>query len=317
MTMQPIGVTVIVAAFHAGAYRERVGNGPHFLLNNQLVDHLRDEDVDNRDIEVVEIGRVDAFEGEIGRSFEVKRRIAAAVKNAIEHNRFPLVLAGNCNATVGVYAGLPDKPTDVVWFDAHPDFNTPDEVTGGYFDGMGVATLVGQAWKNLAHSIPGFRPLGLDRLTYCGIRDFEPGQREKVEASGISAVYGNQQGRFDHDEHNYGRQLGTLLDIDDRNGDSVVIHLDLDVLDTSVGHANEYAAPGGLSEAELANCLRAVMQHRKPIAMTIASFNPNMPHLWNADASIFSKELDPDAQRIAKAGIQAAVLIVSTILRRS
>lgn len=156
--MPPIGVTIIVAAFHAGAYRERVRNGPHYLLNNQLVEHLMDEGIVDQDIEVLEIGRVDSFEGEFGRSFEVKRRIAEAVKNAIEHNRFPLVLAGNCNATVGVNAGLPDQPTDIVWFDAHPDFNTLDEVTGGYFDGMGVATLVGQAWKSLARSIPGFRP---------------------------------------------------------------------------------------------------------------------------------------------------------------
>jgi len=313
--MPPIGVTIIVAAFHAGAYRERVGNGPHYLLNHQLVDKMKREGVD--DVETLEIGGgIHAFEGEIGQSFEVKRRIAEAVKHVIEHNRFPLVLAGNCNATVGVYAGLPDKPTDVVWFDAHPDFNTPDEMTSGYFDGMGVATLVGQAWKSLARSIPGFRPLSLDRLTYCGIRDFEPGQREKVEASGVSAVYGNQQQRLHHDEHSYGRQLGTLLDIDDRKRGPVVIHLDLDVLDTSVGHANEYAAPGGLSEAELATCLRTVMQHRKPTAMTIASFNPDLTEFWTEDAHIFSDELDPDAQRIAKAGIHAAVLVVSTILRK-
>ena len=312
--MGPIGVTIVVSAFHAGVYRERVGNGPHYLLNHQLVDKMKQEGID--DVEIVEIERVHSFEGEIGRSFEVKRRIAEAVKDVIKHNRFPLVLAGNCNTTVGVYAGLPDKPSDVVWLDAHPDFNTPDEMSSGYFDSMGVAILAGQAWKSLANSIPGFRPLGLDRLTYCGIRDFEPGQREKVEASRVCAVYGDQQRRTDHDEHSYARQLGTFLDIDNRKGDPVVIHLDLDVLDTSVGHANEYAAPGGLSEAELATCLRTVMQHRKPIALTIASFNPDLEEFWTADAYIFSDELDPDAQRIAKVGIEAAVLVVSNILRR-
>jgi len=312
--MRPVGITVVVAAFHAGAYRERVGNGPHYLLDNQLVDHLKREGFD--DVQVLEIERVDSFEGEIGRSFEVKRRVAQAVKNAIEQNRFPLVLAGNCNATVGVYAGLPDEPTDVVWFDAHPDFNTPDEVTGGYFDGMGVATLAGQAWKKLAHSIPGFRPLGLDRLTYCGIRDFEPGQREKVEASKIRVVYGDQPERIDHNEISYATQLGEILDVDSRSGDSTVIHLDLDVLDTSVGHANEYAAPGGLSEAELTNCLHTVLQHRNPVAMTIASFNPYVASVGASELHSSNNVSAPSAQRIAKIGIQAALLVVDKILRR-
>ena len=67
--MPPTGVTIIVAAFHAGAYRERVGNGPHYLLNHQLVDKMKREGVD--DVEILEIGGgVHAFEGEIGQTFE-------------------------------------------------------------------------------------------------------------------------------------------------------------------------------------------------------------------------------------------------------
>ena len=73
--------------------------------------------------------------------------------------------------------------------DAHPDFDTPDEAVSGYFDGMGVATLAGQCWRTLAASVPGHRPLDLAKLAYCAIRDFDPGQREKVEAHHISVVY--------------------------------------------------------------------------------------------------------------------------------
>ena len=113
------------------------------------------------DVRVAEIGPVDAAEGEIGRSFEVMRRIAADVAATVRSGHFPLVLAGNCNASVGTYAGTGDAAAGLVWFDAHPDFNTPDEMTGGYFDGMGVATLAGQCWHRLAATVPGFRPLDL------------------------------------------------------------------------------------------------------------------------------------------------------------
>jgi len=274
---KPAGITIIVAPFHAGAYMERVGKGPHEVLDtlvDQLVLNLRKLDPDGRSIydrgvNVVEIDRVDIFEGEIGRTFEVKRRIAAEVRDAVNSGRFPLVLAGNCNSTVGVYSGLPEVATDVVWFDAHPDFNTPDEVTSGYFDGMGVATLAGHAWKKMAYSIPGFQPLSLNRLIYCGIRDFEVGQQEKVEDLRIRAVYGGE-GHVD-----YAGGLERLLR-DDYVGFPALVHLDLDVLDSDrVGHVNEYAAPGGMAADDLFACLKMVVEHRRPVAMMIASFNPD------------------------------------------
>ncbi len=198
------------------------------------------------DVHVLEIGPVDDAEGEIGRSFQVMRRVAAHVAAAARRGRFPVVLAGNCNASVGTWAGVGDPAAGMVWFDAHPDFSTPDEATGGYFDGMGVAMLAGQCWHRLMATIPGFRPLGLSRLVYCGIRDFEPGQREKVEQHGIRAVCGPAGGGLDV----AAALSAELVHLPGR----VVVHLDLDCLDPSVGQANEYAAPGGLGADELVAC---------------------------------------------------------------
>ncbi len=278
--MRPI--EIIVAPFHAGARCCRVGNGPHRLLGAGLVEVLRGRD---RDVTVVEIGSVDAFEGEIGRSFEVKRRVALAVAAATGGGRFPLVLAGNCNASVGVHAGLGDPEIGIAWFDAHPDFNTPDDMAGGYFDGMGVATLAGQCWHKLAASVPGHHPLNLDRLVYCGIRDFEPGQREKVEAHGIRAVYGGSD-----KPENVAEALASRLHTFPAKA---LIHVDLDCLDTLVGHANSFAAPGGLDAAELHACVRRVAERTVPVAMTIASFDPACP---GSDA-------------IAAAGVEAARIV--------
>ena len=278
-------VNVIVAPFHAGARGSRVGKGPYRLLEAGLVEAVH---CATREVVVVEIEPVDAFEGEIGRTFEVKRRVAAAVSAATTNGRFPLVLAGNCNTSVGVHAGLGNPDVGIVWFDAHPDFNTPDEVTGGYFDGMGVATLAGQCWRRLAQSIPGHQPVDLSRLIYCGIRDFEPGQREKVEAHRIRAVYGGTN-RVDF--------AGPLDSCLDAIPSEVLIHLDLDCLDTSVGRANDYAAPGGLSVDQLSACMTCVAKSKSPAAMTIASFDPD---LSGSDA-------------IAAAGIKAAQIIVQSV----
>jgi arginase len=115
---------------------------------------------------------------------------------------------------------------------------------------------------------PGHQPIDLSQLVYCGIRDFEPGQREKVEAHGIEAVYGGADGI------NFADALIPHLDT---TPTKVLIHLDLDCLDTSVGQANDYAAPGGLSADQLSLCVTQVANRKSIAAMTIASFDPDLP----------------------------------------
>ena len=215
------------------------------------------------------IDRVEEFEGEIGRSFELKRRISAAVAQSVSDGLFPLVLAGNCNSTVGVHAGLPPQRTGVIWFDAHPDFDTPEEHRSGYFDGMGAATLTGRCWTAMASSVPGHRPLPDTDLVYCGIRDFEPGQAERVRGCGIAAVAGSIERPTDF-------VAGLRAELARITFDRAVVHVDLDCLDTSVGQANEYAAPGGLSAEQLLDCIAEVRRRVRPVAMTVASFNPRL-----------------------------------------
>jgi arginase len=283
------GVEVIVVPYHAGVRAERVGKGPLRLIEDGLVDGIR---ADGFDARVTEISPVDDVEGEIGRSFELIRRIATAVSDAVRLARFPLVLAGNCNSSIGVHAGLGDDEAGVVWFDAHPDYDTPTEHKSGYFDGMGVATLAGQCWQALASTVPGFRPLDLARLVYCGIRDFEPGQSERVDASGVRAVRGSTDRTV-----LFAEELELLVT---RAGfRKALIHLDLDCLDTSVGYANEYAAPGGLTVQDLQACLERAAKHVQPVAMTIASFNPDLQ----------------GNDRIAAAGVDAARRVCRQAMR--
>ena len=276
-------IRIIAAPYHAGACNERVGAGPTRLLADGLEPALRNADFDTK---MTMIPPVDEYEGEIGRTFEVKRRIAAAVAEARAAGAFPMVLAGNCNSTVGVWAGLGDDEAGLIWFDAHPDFDTPEEHRSGYLDGMGVATLAGQCWRNLAATIPGFRAFPTSRMVYCGIRDFESGQLEKVRAHGVRAVVGSVDGESDY-------VAGLERELDELPFDRAMIHLDVDCLDTSVGIANEYAAPGGLSVEQLLACVTRACRAARPVSLTIASFNPNLE----------------GSDRISAAAIQAALLV--------
>ena len=279
-------VEIILAPFHGGVRGDRVGQGPLRLLELGLADRLA---VAGADVTTHDLGEVGECEGEIGRSFEVKRRVARAVAQAIRERRFPIVLAGNCNASVGTFAGLGSPDAELVWFDAHTDFDTPDERTSGYFDGMGVGTLTGRCWHALAATVPGFRPLAVERLLYCGIRDFEPDQWERVAAHGIRAV----RGGLDRPT-----SFAEALDAELRDDAGIaLIHLDVDCLDAAEGHANEYASPGGLSGTELLACLERVTAKARPLGLTLASYDPGQP----------------GADRIGEVAIEAAVQMVRSM----
>lgn len=285
-------VRIIVAPFHAGAHNSRVGAGPMRLLDDGIETALTDAGLTTaRTV----IPPVDDFEGEIGRTFEVKRRVAVAVADAGSAGAFPLVLAGNCNTTVGVHAGLGEPDAGLIWFDAHPDFDTPDEHGSGYFDGMGVATLAGQCWRRLAATIPGFRPIALDRLLYCGIRDFEPGQREKVTAFRLRAATGSKEAETDYVAA-FAAHLRELPYAE------ALFHLDVDCIDPSEGIANEYAAPGGLSLEQLDSCLVAACAAVRPLALTIASFNPAFEGSERISAAAIGAAL-----MVARAGVQTSI----------
>jgi arginase len=258
-------VRIILVPYHAGVRNERVGRGPGRLIEDGLADELAQCGFA---CDIATIPPVDDFEGEIGKSFELIRRVSSAVSEARAGGELPIVLAGNCNTTNGVWAGMDDSSLGVIWFDAHPDFDTPEEHRSGYFDGMGASTLTGQCWKNMAATVPGFRPLAMDRLLYCGIRDFEPGQAERVRDHGVAAVIGST-------EHETDYVAGFSDALANTKFDRAIVHIDLDCLDTKVGRANEYAAPGGLTAQQLVECMRLLRERVTPAAVTVASFNPD------------------------------------------
>jgi Arginase family len=123
-------VTVILAPFHGGIRGDTVGAGPLRLMDMGLVQRLAAA----TNVNVCDLGEIPDCEGEVGRTFEVKRRVANAVSETVRSGRFPLVLAGNCNAEVGTFAGLGSPDVDVIWFDGHTDFYTP--VVSGFGHAM-------------------------------------------------------------------------------------------------------------------------------------------------------------------------------------
>lgn len=207
---------------------------------------------------------VDESAPEVARIFELDRRLARRVAAARERDAFPLVLGGNCCSCLGTVAGAGAAGLGVVWFDAHADFDTPDDNLSGFTDVMGLAILTGSGWRALRETIPGFAPVREDDVVLAGVRDLEPYQRARLAASDLRLV----PGAIDP---------GALADALDRLHEAttrVYLHVDLDALDRGVGVANPYAAPGGPSLDALLAALDGVHERFEVAAAAITAYDP-------------------------------------------
>lgn len=129
---------------------------------------------------------------EIKRTIELDACLAAAVGEAIAAGAFPLVLSGNCNSALGTTAGVRRADLGVIWFDAHADFDTPEDNLSGFFDVFALAVLTGSCWRALRETIPGFREIDESRVVLAATRDLEPYQRSRLERSRLIVVGGPQ-----------------------------------------------------------------------------------------------------------------------------
>jgi arginase len=199
------------------------------------------------------IPAADPSAGEVTRIFDLLRAHAGAVRAAVARGAFPLVLAGGCISAAATVAGAArGAPAGAVWLDAHADMDTPEDNLSGSMDVQAVSILCGAAWQAAARTIPGFAPLAEQDVCLVGVRDLAGHQRDRYEAGAVRR----------------GREGIAALP------GRVYLHVDLDVLDTSVGFANRYAAPGGLSVEDVLATIDATFDERTVIAAALTAYEP-------------------------------------------
>lgn len=205
------------------------------------------------------------------------RALAAEVRDAVLAGERPVVINGDCCATIGVLAGLQQaglEPT-LIWFDAHGDFNTWETTPSGFLGGMPLAMAVGLGEQTLLEGA-GLRPWPVAKVILTDARDLDPGERENVARSGISHLTDIEQ----------------LLEPDRLPDGPLYVHFDTDIIDPADAPAMNYPAPGGPSSEQVRGVLRTLAATGRVVAVSMT--------LWDS-------ELDPDGitQAAAQGGLNA------------
>ena len=253
---------LIVVPYESGRRGVGMGAGPEALIRGGLAERL---DRDGKDVRMIPVLAPEPANGrEIAGSFALMVQVSRAVAAAREDGRLPLVLAGNCGvAAMGAIAGLGGRPA-VLWFDAHGDLNTPETTTSGFFDGMALSVVLGRCWTAMAARIPGFQPVAERDVALVGVRDMDPGERAFLGKGDVRAIPAGD----------LRRGLPPFLESVQRQVSAAYVHLDLDVLDPSVGRVNAYAAPDGLTEDDVIWTIRRVQASLPVGALALTAYDP-------------------------------------------
>lgn len=182
----------------------------------------------------------------------------------------PVVLSGDCVASLAVIAGLQGRgiAPGLVWFDAHGDFHTEHTTTSGYLGGMPLAKAVGRGDLTLPAAL-GLAPLAEESVVLVDGRDLDPPE--------VTALAGSRVHRC----------LVTGLDTAALPAAPLVVHVDLDVLDPAELAGLRFPAPGGPSLPDLADGIAAVARHGDIAALDIAAtWRPTEADRGQADAAV-------------------------------
>ena len=185
-------ISLIAVPYDLGRADVGSGRGPGAYLKAGAAEALRAR---GHDVDVVTVRREARFSDELQAVLAVDDAVATEVEAALRRDSFPLVAAGNCNAALGVRAGLQRgdaAEAAVVWLDAHGDFNTPTTTETGYLDGMPLAMLCGRAYREQTTEVLGMTAVNEAAVLHAGGRELDREEETSLAASPVLVVDGRE-----------------------------------------------------------------------------------------------------------------------------
>lgn len=259
-------VCLVEVPFHAGDDGHPSSRGPQRLVEAGAVELFAERGVA---VTVEQVGRRRAFRDTASSSAEVNRQLATIIRSAVAEAQLPVVLAGSCNAGLGVLAGFEHERCGAVWLDAHADFNTPDSTASGFFAGMSAAIISGHCYRDYWAQIGDNTPLAENRIAMFGVRDLSPqAERERLERSAVRVVEWR-------DGEPAGDILATLDGLTQRVSE-IYLHVDFDAFapELAPGIADD-PVPGGLTLEQAEAIIRATGERFSIQAATLATYTPD------------------------------------------
>jgi len=163
-----------------------------------------------------------------------------------------IVIGGDCGVSAAAVAHVGGPDLALVWFDAHPDLNTPSTSPSGAFGGMVLASIVEAGHVDPAH------------VVVAGAREWDPAEEDFASEKGVASI--DVAGLADAEA--FAEAVAAT------GASRVYVHIDLDVLDPAEFEGLLGPIPFGVPAAQLAAAVKALVRRLPLAGATIASFAP-------------------------------------------
>jgi arginase len=199
-------------------------------------------------------GRGDAL---LNQVMAAARRQARAFRAAFAADSLPITLGGDHTTSLGTVIALAElgQSFDVVWLDAHADFNTPRTSPSGNPHGMVLAILAGLT-PLLGQAVPP------SRLHLWGVRELDPYERPVLEALGVDVQ------DVPATRAAWPRLLAGL-------GRNVLLSFDCDCCQPDVAPGTMTPVPGGFERSEALSLVRWISGCRRVLALDVVELHPD------------------------------------------
>ncbi|MEL6524594.1 MAG: arginase family protein [Chloroflexota bacterium] len=188
----------------------------------------------------------------------VNSAVAEAIKTAVANNRVPLIIADDCTVCLGNMKGLEDSDPDVLWYDAHGDFNTEETSPSGFLGGMPLAAMVGMGNQNLVTGID-FTPIASSKVYLTDGRDLDEAEAQLVADSDVTHWENVSQIQ----SHAWDKR-------------PLYVHFDGDVLRLEDHPAVSYPADGGVSVDNVLSSVQYALTHANVKAVHFTCWNARL-----------------------------------------
>ncbi len=184
---------------------------------------------------------------------------------------FPILVGGD-HSVSAASALASSKIYDnigIIWFDAHPDYNTFDTTVTGNIHGLTLAAITG--YKN--HELRYFHDgniIQTSKAVVVGARSIDDWEKDNIKYSGIT-VFTDQ----DIKEKGLVAVVEEAFQIATERTKGVHISFDLDLLDPEIAPGVSVPEFDGLSEMDALEINKLILKHiDKVVSYDLVEFNP-------------------------------------------
>jgi arginase len=165
---------------------------------------------------------------------------------------------------------------NVIWLDAHGDFNTPETTPSGYLGGMVLAAALGRGAPELTSLGGTGPPVPDERVGLMAIRALDEEERASLDDSRV---------RFTVFERRDDLNRAVDAFLEETEG-PVILHFDVDSVDPRDLPHVSFRAPGGPRVPEVRESLMSVAESGRLVALEVASLDATQKNAASSAALI-------------------------------